>query len=33
MEKKELKELHFEESLSVNDSMCTEKHNLFYKSC
>ena len=32
MEKKtELKELHFEESLFLSDSMCTENHNLFYK--
>ena len=32
MEKKnELKELHFEESLYLSDSMCTENHNLFYK--
>ena len=29
--KKELKELHFEESLYLSDSMCTENHNLFYK--
>ena len=30
MEKKnELKELHFEESLYLSDSMCTENHNLF----
>ena len=34
MEKKnELKELDFEESLFLNDSMCTENHNLFYKCC
>ena len=33
MEKKnELKELHFEESLYLSDIMCTENHNLFYKS-
>ena len=32
MEKKnELKELHFEESLFLSDSMCIENHNLFYK--
>ena len=32
MEKKnELKELHFEESLFLSDSVCTENHNLFYK--
>ena len=32
MEKKnELKELHFEESLYLSDSMCTENHNLFEK--
>ena len=32
MEKKnELKELHFEESLFLSNSMCTENHNLFYK--
>ena len=32
MEKKnELKELHFEESLFLSDSMCTENHNIFYK--
>ena len=32
MEKKnELKELHFEESLYLRDSMFTENHNLFYK--
>ena len=32
MEKKnELKELHFEESLYLSDSMCTDNHNLFYK--
>ena len=32
MEKKnELKELHFEESLYLSDSMCTENHNLFCK--
>ena len=32
MKKKyKLKELHFEESLVLNDSMCTENHNLFYK--
>ena len=32
MEKKnELKELHFEESLYLSDSMCTENHNFFYK--
>ena len=32
MEKKnEFKELHFEESLYLSDSMCTENHNLFYK--
>ena len=32
MEKKnELKELHFEESLYLSDSMCTENHNIFYK--
>ena len=32
MEKKnELKELHFEESFFLSDSMCTENHNLFYK--
>ena len=29
--KNELKELHFEESLYLHDSMCTENHNLFYK--
>ena len=30
MEKKnELKELHFEESLYLSDSMCTENHNFF----
>ena len=30
MEKKnEFKELHFEESLYLSDSMCTENHNLF----
>ena len=34
MEKKsELKELHFEESLYLSDSMCTENHNLLYKCC
>ena len=34
MEKKnKLKELHFEESLYLSDSMCTENHNLFYKCC
>ena len=34
MEKKnELKGLHFEESLYLSDSMCTEDHNLFYKCC
>ena len=34
MEKKnELKKLHFEESLFLSDSMCTENHNLFYKCC
>ena len=34
MEKKnELKELHFEESLLLSNSMCTENHNLFYKCC
>ena len=32
MEKKnELKELHFEESLFLSDSMYTENHNRFYK--
>ena len=32
MEKKnEFKELHFEESLYLGDSMCTENHNIFYK--
>ena len=32
MEKKnELKEVHFEESLYLSDSMCTENHNPFYK--
>ena len=32
MEKKnELKELHFEESLFLSDSICTENYNLFYK--
>ena len=29
--KNELKELHFEESLFLSDSMCIENHNLFYK--
>ena len=30
MEKKnKLKELHFEQSLYLSDSMCTENHNLF----
>ena len=29
--KHELKELHFEETLFLSDSMCTENHNLFYK--
>ena len=29
--KKELKELHFEESLYLSDNICTENHNLFYK--
>ena len=34
MEKKnKLKELHFEESLYLSDSMCTENHNLFCKCC
>ena len=34
MEKRnELKGLHFEESLYLSDSMCTEDHNLFYKCC
>ena len=33
MEKRQLKELHFEESLSLKDSMCTENHNIFYKPC
>ena len=34
MEKKsELKELHFEESLYLSDSMCTENHNLLYRCC
>ena len=27
--KNKLKELHFEESLYLSDSMCTENHNLF----
>ena len=32
MEKKnELKELHFEESLFLSDSICTENHNRFCK--
>ena len=31
--KNELRELHFEESLYLHDSMCTENHNLFYKCC
>ena len=32
MEKKnELKELHFEESLFLSDSMYTENHHVFYK--
>ena len=32
MEKKnELKELHFEESLFLSDSMCIESHNFIYK--
>ena len=31
--KNELKELHFEESLLLSNSMCTLNHNLFYKSC
>ena len=32
MEKKnELKELYFEESLFLSDSMCIENYNLFYK--
>ena len=29
--KNETKELYFEESLFLSNSMCTEKHNLFYK--
>ena len=29
--KNELKELHFEDSLFVSDSMYTENHNPFYK--
>ena len=29
--KNELKELHFDESLYLSDSMCTENHHLFYK--
>ena len=29
--KNELKELHFEESLLLSNSMCTLNHNLFYK--
>ena len=29
--KNELKELDFEETLFLSDSMCTESHNLFYK--
>ena len=31
MEKNESKELHFEESLFLSDSICIENHNLFYK--
>ena len=31
--KTELKELYFEESLFLSDSMCTENYNLFYKCC
>ena len=27
----ELKEHHFEESIFLSSSMCTENHNLFYK--
>ena len=34
MEKKnQLKELHFELSLFLSNSMCNENHNLFYKCC
>ena len=29
--KSELNKLHFEESLFLSDSICTENHNLFYK--